>query len=50
MYDGALFSYQGDFLDFLKLEGLGVYTVNGYDPDLLVEKCKELRIFGLSLT
>ena len=30
MYDAALFSYNGDFLDYLGLEGMGVYTTNGY--------------------
>ena len=25
MYDGALFSYQGDFLDYLQLEGMGLH-------------------------
>ena len=26
MYDGAMFSYQGDFLDYLQLEGMGIFT------------------------
>ena len=29
MYDGALFSFQGDFLDYLGLENMGVYTSHG---------------------
>lgn len=29
MYDGAIFSYQGDFLDYLGLENMGVYTAYG---------------------
>ncbi len=49
MYDGAVFSYQGDFLDYLQLEGMGVFTVNGYDPDVLEKKREELRRFGASL-
>ena len=49
MYDGALFSYQGDFLDYLKLEGMGVFTTKGYDPELPEEKREELRAFGASL-
>ena len=49
MYDGAVFSYQGDFLDYLQLEGMGVFTVNGYDPDVLEKKREELRGFGASL-
>ena len=49
MYDGALFSYQGDFLDYLKLEGMGVFTTNGYDPGVPEEKLEELREFGRSL-
>ena len=28
MYEGALFSYKGDFLDYLKLEDCGVFTVH----------------------
>jgi multimeric flavodoxin WrbA len=31
MYDGALFSYQGDFLDYLGLENMGVFTAHGGD-------------------
>ena len=49
MYDGALFSYQGDFLDYLKLEGMGVFTTNGYDPGVSEEKLGEIRKFGESL-
>lgn len=26
VYDGAIFSYQGDFLDYLGLENMGVYS------------------------
>ena len=49
MYDGALFSYQGDFLDYLQLEGMGVFTTNGYDPGVPEAKLEELRAFGASL-
>ncbi len=33
MYDGAKFSYEGDFLGYLGLEGAGVYT--NYDKDVM---------------
>ena len=49
MYDGALFSYRGDFLDYLQLEDMGVYTSHGYDPVVPEEKLEELRRFGESL-
>lgn len=49
MYDGALFSYQGDFLDYLQLEDMGVFTTYGYDPSVPEEKLEELRRFGESL-
>ena len=49
MYDGAEFSYQGDFVDYLGLEGLGVFTTNGYDPGVPAEKLEEVRAFGASL-
>ena len=49
MYDGALFSYRGDFLDYLHLEDMGVFTTHGYDPSVAEEKLEELRRFGASL-
>ena len=49
MYDGALISYRGDFLDYLQLEAMGVFTTHGYDPRVPEEKLKELRRFGASL-
>ena len=49
MYDGALFSYQGDFLGYLQLEDMGVFTTHGYDPGVPEEKLEELRRFGESL-
>ena len=45
----AMFSYQGDFLDYLELEDMGVYTTNGYDPGVAESKLEELRRFGASL-
>ena len=38
-YEGAIFSYEGDFIDYLCLEGMGVYT--SYDNNI-DEKLKEL--------
>ena len=49
MYDGALFSYRGDFLEYLKLEDMGVFTTSGYDPGVPEEKLEKLRRFGESL-
>lgn len=48
MYDGAMFSYQGDFLDFLGLEDMGVFTAHGGENGS-AEKLAELRAFGQSL-
>lgn len=48
MYQGALFSYQGDFLDYLGLEGMGVLTAHG-DENGSPEKLAELKAFGASL-
>jgi multimeric flavodoxin WrbA len=48
MYDGALFSFKGDFLGYLELEDMGVYTAYG-DENGSDEKLKELREFGASL-
>lgn len=33
MYDGAKFSYDGDFVGYLGLESMGIYT--NYDPDVM---------------
>ena len=49
MYDGAMFSYRGDFLEYLKLEDMGVFTTTGYDPGVPAEKLEEIRKFGASL-
>lgn len=48
MYDGAMFSYQGDFLDYLGLEDMGVFTSHGYENGS-AEKLEELRRFAASL-
>lgn len=48
MYDGALFSYNGDFLDYLGLEGMGVFTAYGTENGS-AKKLEELRAFGASL-
>lgn len=48
MYDGALFSFKGDFLDYLGLENMGVFTAYGTEngsPNKMIE----LRNFGASL-
>lgn len=46
MYDGALFSFKGDFLDFLGLEDMGVFTAHG---SVSAAKLEELRAFGAGL-
>ena len=48
MYDGAMFSYQGDFLDYLGLEDMGVFTAHGSENGSAV-KLDEIRNFGASL-
>ena len=48
MYDGAMFSYQGDFLDFLGLDNMGVFTAHGRENGS-VAKLNELKEFGMSL-
>ena len=48
MYDGALFSFRGDFLGFLGLENMGVFTAHGKENGS-ADKLRELRDFGLSL-
>lgn len=45
-YDGALFSYRGDFLDYLGLENMGVFAVPGA---VSVGKLREIRKFGKEL-
>ena len=48
MYDGALFSFNGDFLDYLGLENMGVFTSHGGENGSSA-KLNELKQFGLSL-
>lgn len=48
MYDGALFSYKGDFLDYLGLEDMGVFTVYG-EENGFAQKLKELEEFGMRI-
>ena len=48
MYDGARFSYQGDFLDYLGLEDMGIFTAHGSENGSM-KKLTELRTFGASL-
>lgn len=48
MYDGALFSFKGDFLDYLGLENMGVFTAHGSENGS-DKKLAELKEFGLSL-
>lgn len=48
MYDGALFSYKGDFVDYLGLESMGVYTAYE-DENGSSEKLEEIQKFGASL-
>ena len=49
MYDGALFSFKGDFLDYLGLENMGVFTAHGAQNGSAA-KLEELREFGASLS
>lgn len=48
MYDGALFSYRGDFLDYLGLKDMGIFTAYGYENGS-DKKLKEIRAFGAGL-
>lgn len=48
MYDGALFSFKGDFLDYLGLENMGVFTAHGAENGSK-KKIEELRAFGVFL-
>lgn len=48
MYDGAMFSYKGDFLEYLGLEDMGVFTAYGMENGSAA-KLKELREFGRTL-
>lgn len=48
VYDGAIYSYQGDFLDYLGLENMGVFTAYG-SQNGSARKLEELRMFGEAL-
>ena len=48
MYEGALFSFKGDFLDYLGLEDMGVFTAYGAENGSSA-KLEELKTFGVSL-
>lgn len=48
VYCGAIYEYQNSFLNYLKLEDMGIYSA--YDKqNKSPEKLKELKEFGLSL-
>lgn len=48
VYDGAVYAYQNSFLDYLKLEDMGIFTA--FDKqNKSVEKLDELMKFGKSL-
>lgn len=48
MYDGAIFFYQGDFLDYLGLENMGVFTAHGSE-NRSQRTLETLQAFGESL-
>ena len=48
MYDGTMFSFEGDFLGYLKLENMGVFTAHGSENGS-AEKLDEIKKFGASL-
>ena len=48
MYDGAIFSLEGDFAGYLDLENMGVFTAHGRENGSPA-KLRELREFGASL-
>lgn len=48
MYNGALFSFKGDFVDYLGLESMGVFTAHGAENGS-PKKLEELKQFGASL-
>ena len=48
VYDGAIYEYQNSFLDYLKLEDMGIFTA--YDKqNKSEEKLAELKAFGKTL-
>lgn len=48
VYGGAIYEYQNSFLDYLKLEDMGIFTAFG-KQNKSEEKLDELRAFGRSL-
>ena len=48
MYEGSLFSFKGDFLDYLGLENMVVFTAYGSE-NKSEKKREELREFRASL-
>ena len=48
VYDGAIYEYQNSFLNYLKLENMGIFTAHG-KQNKTEEKLCELREFGRSL-
>lgn len=48
VYCGAIYEYQNSFLNYLKLEDMGIYTAYG-KLNQSEEKLKELNAFGKSL-
>lgn len=48
VYEGAIYEYQNSFLEYLKLENMGIYTA--FDKqNQSEEKLNELREFGKGL-
>ena len=48
VYDGAIYEYKNSFLDYLKLEDMGIFTAFG-KQNKSEEKLDELREFGRHL-
>lgn len=48
VYGGAIYEYKNSFLDYLKLENMGIFTVFE-EKNKLPEKLEELKAFGKSL-
>lgn len=48
VYGGAIYEYQNSFLDYLKLEDMGIFTAFG-KQNKSPEKLEELHQFGLRL-
>ena len=47
-YDSAMFSHKGDFLEYLGLEDMGMFTAYGVENGS-ASKLKELEDFGKML-